>query len=138
MFFISYITANRGTFSTGPSQQRVSQRTAHQRAPRPDCVRCPHFFQTGIDLDQIHGDQIACPMNTLTNEVSLAERQAPADWSSSAGRPLRVQRVDVEGQVDGGVASNVSQGHFDHASDSISEIGVLDLPPVLASILAVQ
>lgn len=68
-------------------------------------------------------------MNTLTNEVSLAERQAPADWSSSAGRPLRVQRVDVEGQVNGGVASNMSQGHFDHASDSISEIGVLDLTP---------
>lgn len=101
-------------------QQGISQRTAHQRAPSPNRVRRPHGIEAGVDLDQIHGDEVTCLVHTLADEVSLAKSQSPTHGGSSARCPLRIERIDVKRQMDGCVVSNVSERHLDDTADSVS------------------
>ena len=37
------------------SQQSIAQRTAHDRAPSPNCVACALNIETWVDLDQVQG-----------------------------------------------------------------------------------
>lgn len=101
-------------------QQRISQRTPHQRTPSPDRLRRSLLIQTRIHLDQIHRHQIARLVHTLADEVALAQGQTAAHGGAGAGRPLGVQAVDVEGEMDGSVVAYVGEGHFDNAADAVS------------------
>jgi len=101
------------------SQQRIPQRTPHQRAARSDRLRRPHSLQARIDLHQIHSHETSSPMHALGDIIALTEGQAPAYGRAGAGGPLRVEGVDVEGEVDGGVGADVAEGHFHHATNPI-------------------
>lgn len=59
-------------------------------------------------------------MHALADEVALAQGQAAAHGGAGAGRPLGVQAVDVEGEMDGRVVADVGEGHFDNAADTVS------------------
>ena len=82
--------------------------------------RGTHSLQTGVDLDQIHGYQVARFVHTFTDEIALAQGQPATDWGSGAGGPLRIQRVHIKGEVDGSVSANVTESHFDDTTDSVS------------------
>lgn len=77
------------------------------------------LLQAGVHLHQIHRHQVARLVHTLADEVTLAQRQSTTHRGTRARRPLRVQRVDVERQVDRRVIANVRQGHFDHAANAV-------------------
>lgn len=81
--------------------------------------------QAGVDLHQVHGDQVARLVDTLSDVVTLAQCQAAADGGACAGSPLRVEGVDIEAEVDGGVVANVGEGHLHDAADAMSVWQVL-------------
>ena len=59
-------------------------------------------------------------MDRLTNIMSLSERQAATHGRARAGRDARVERVDVEAQVDRAVAPQVDviERHLDDVPDA--------------------
>lgn len=59
-------------------------------------------------------------MYRFANIVALAESQTAAHGSASAGGPHGVEGVDVEGQVDWGVGTNVGKSHLDDAADTVA------------------
>jgi len=59
-------------------------------------------------------------MHALGDIIALAERQAAADGGAGAGGPLRIQGVDVEGEVDGGVGADVAEGEGHDVADAVS------------------
>ena len=59
-------------------------------------------------------------MHSLTDEVSLTQRQSTTDWCTGTRCPLRIQRIDIKGQVNGSIVTNVSESHFDNASDTVT------------------
>lgn len=63
-------------------------------------------------------------MHALADEIALAQREAASHGGAGAGGPLRIQGVDVEGEMDGGVVANMGEGHFDDAADSVSILSV--------------
>lgn len=101
------------------SQQRVSQRAANQRAAGADRLRGTDRIQAGVDLDQIHGNQVTRLVHALADEVTLAEGQTATHGRACAGRPLGVQGVDVKGQMDGRVVADVSERHVHHLADTV-------------------
>lgn len=76
--------------------------------------------QAGVDLHQVHGDQVARLVHTLSDVVTLAQGQTAADRGARAGSPLRVEGVDIKAEVDGGVIANVGEGHLHDAADAMS------------------
>ena len=59
-------------------------------------------------------------MHALGDVVAFPQGQAAAHGGAGAGRPLGIQGVDVEGEVDGGVVADVSEGHFHDSADTVS------------------
>jgi hypothetical protein len=76
--------------------------------------------QLGVHLDQVDGDEVACLVHAFADEVTLAESEATADGCAGAGSPHGVEGIDVEGEVDGGVVANVSEGHLDDAANTVT------------------
>ena len=101
------------------SQQRVAERALDQRAAGPHRLLRAGRLQARVDLDQVHGHQAARLGHALADVVALAQRQAAAHGRAGAGRPLRIQRVDVEGQVDGRVGADVAERHLHDAADAV-------------------
>lgn len=62
-------------------------------------------------------------MHSFTDEVSLTQRQSTTDWCTGTRCPLRIQRIDIEGQVNGGVVTDVSESHFNNATDTMTSRG---------------
>lgn len=58
-------------------------------------------------------------MHALGNVIALAQCQTSPDRRAGAGRPLRIQRVDIKGQMYGGIVPDVSQGHLHDAANAI-------------------
>lgn len=102
------------------SQQGVAQRTPDQTTACPDGLTCAPLLQTGIDLDQIHGDQLAGLMHTLCDIVPFSEGQTSAHGRARRWRPLRIQRVDVKGEMDRRIRPDVTEGHFHDAADTVA------------------
>lgn len=73
-----------------------------------------------VHLDEVNGDKVSCLVHALADEISLAESQTAADGCAGAGCPHGVEGIDVKGQMDGGVVSDVSEGHLDNAADTMS------------------
>lgn len=111
------ISSRRESYSL---EQGVAQGAADERAARADGLAGAHRGQAGVDLDQVHGDQVAGGVDALGDEVALAQGQAAADGRAGAGRPLGVEGVDVEGQMDRGVVADVGEGHLDDAADAVA------------------
>lgn len=59
-------------------------------------------------------------MHALGDEVALAQGEAAAHGGAGARCPLGVERVDVEGEVDGGVGADVGECHFHDLADAVS------------------
>ncbi|KAL2291477.1 hypothetical protein FJTKL_12869 [Diaporthe vaccinii] len=78
------------------------------------------LHQAGVDLHQVHGDQVARLVDALSDVVTLTQCQAAADGSACAGSPLGVKGVDVKAEVDGGVVANVGERHLHNAADAMS------------------
>lgn len=81
--------------------------------------------QAGVDLHQVHSDQVARLVHTLSNVVTLAQCQTTSDGGACAGSPLWVKCVDVKAKVDGGVVADVGEGHLHDAADAMSVYQVL-------------
>lgn len=62
-------------------------------------------------------------MHSFTDEVSLSQRQSTTDWCTGTRCPLRIQCIDIEGQVDWGIVTDVSESHFDNATDTMTSRG---------------
>lgn len=101
-------------------QKGIAQRAADQRASRANGFRSTHRLQAGVDFDKIHRNQVSSLVNTLADEVAFSECQSPTHWGTSARRPLRVQSINIEGQMDGSIISNMSQRHLNHTTDSMT------------------
>ena len=121
--------------SVSPSAQRTNEQPARIVSAAPTAssdgltstyftTRRSHQPRTSsharVLTYQVHSDQTARLMHTLGDIIALAQRQAAADGGACAGRPLRIQAVDVEGQVDGRVGADVPERHFHHAADAVS------------------
>ncbi|KFY53514.1 hypothetical protein V496_07524, partial [Pseudogymnoascus sp. VKM F-4515 (FW-2607)] len=59
-------------------------------------------------------------VHALGDEVALAQGEAAAHGGAGARCPLGVERVDVEGEVDGGVGADVGECHFHDLADAVS------------------
>lgn len=101
-------------------QKGIAQGTPYQRASSADRLSSTHRLQARVHFDQVHGHQVAGLVDTLTDEVALTQSQAATDWGTGAGSPLRVQRIDVEREVDGSIIANVSESHLDNATDAVT------------------
>lgn len=62
-------------------------------------------------------------MDTLGNVIALSEGQAATDGSTGTGRPLRIESVDVKGEVNGRVGPDIFQHELHDATDTISVEG---------------
>ncbi|KFZ03956.1 hypothetical protein V501_09274, partial [Pseudogymnoascus sp. VKM F-4519 (FW-2642)] len=65
-------------------------------------------------------DEATSLVHALGDVVALAKGEAAADGGPGAGRPLGVEGVDIEGEVDGGVVADVGEGHFHDFADAVS------------------
>ncbi|KFZ04561.1 hypothetical protein V502_10059 [Pseudogymnoascus sp. VKM F-4520 (FW-2644)] len=65
------------------------------------------WLKRRVHLNQVHRDQAPRLVHALGDVVALAQGEAAAHGGAGAGRPLGVERVDVEGEVDGGVGADV-------------------------------
>lgn len=105
-------------------QQALAQCTPDQAAPRAHRLAGARVVlachQAGVDLHQVHGDQVARLVHALGDVVTLAQRQAAADGGACAGGPLRVEGIDVKAEVDWGVVADVGEGHLHNATDAVS------------------
>lgn len=81
--------------------------------------------QAGVDLDQVDGDEVAGLVNGLADVVTLAQGQAATDGGAGGSSPGRVESVNVEGQVNGGVGTDVGKGHLDDAANTVAADNVL-------------
>lgn len=114
-------------------QQALTQSTPDQTAP------CAHRLagarvvlrgnQARVDLDQVHGDQVARLVDALGDIVTLAQGQAATHGGAGTWGPLGVEGVDVEAEVDGGVVADVSKGHLHDATNAMSVFQLLALVP---------
>ena len=88
-------------------QQALPKPTPHNRAPRPDSlVRSDSFkpwLERGVNLDKVHCDKAPGLVNALSDVVAFAQGEAAAHGGAGARCPLRIEGVDVEGEMDGGV-----------------------------------
>src|SRR5579884_1916731 len=66
-------------------------------------------IQQGVDLDDIHGDQPTGVADVFHDEVRLAIAEAAAYRRADARRLLRVQRVQIEAQVDGAIVGDLQR-----------------------------
>lgn len=59
-------------------------------------------------------------MDSFADVVTFAKGKAATDGSTGAGSPHGIKGIDIEGQVDGGVGTNVGEGHFDNATNAVA------------------
>ena len=59
-------------------------------------------------------------MKTFGNVVALAQRQTASNRSAGARGPLRIECVNVEGEVDGGVGANVGECKLHDTADAVT------------------
>mgnify|MGYP005988308413 CR=1 FL=1 len=76
--------------------------------------------QAGVNLDQVNGNEAAGLVDRLADEVTLTQSQTTTDGGTGTGSPHGVEGVDVEGQVDGSVGTDVSEGHLDNAANTVT------------------
>ena len=91
-------------------KQSIPQRTPHHPNPSPNRLPRPPRLQRGINLHQIHSHQLPRLSHTLGDIIRLPERKPAPNRGPRRRRPLRVQRVDVKGEMDGGVGADVEEG----------------------------
>lgn len=110
-----------------PLQQGLAEGAAHDRAARVDGLAGTSLggSQAGVDLDQVDGDEVAGLVNRLADVVALAQGQTTTDGGAGGSSPGRVEGVNVEGQVDGGVGTDVGKGHLDDAANTVAADNVL-------------
>ena len=65
-------------------------------------------------------------MHALANEIALAKGESASHGGAGSGSPLRIQTVDIEGKMDGGIVADVAESHFDDAADSVSILSADD------------
>lgn len=115
-FFFYHIVPNRNL------QQSLAESAAHNRAAGTDGLQsaCLSGGESRVNLDKIDGDQVARLVDALADVVALAESKATADGGAGAGSPGRVEGVNVEGQMDGGVGTNVGKGHLHDTANAVA------------------
>lgn len=73
-----------------------------------------------VDLDQVQGNKTAGLVDAFSDEVSLTQSQTTTNGSAGAGCPHGVERVNVEGQVDGSVATDPTKSHVHDLANTVS------------------
>ena len=105
-------------------QQTLAQRASDQAASGAHSLAGARVMlasnQTGVDLYQVHGDQVTRLVDALGNVVALAQCQPAPNGGACAGSPLRVESVDVEAEVNWSVVAYVGEGHLHDATDAMS------------------
>jgi len=74
----------------------------------------------GVNLHQVHRDQLSRFVHTFGDEVAFAQSQAAADRGTGADDEGGVEGVDVEGEVDWGFGTEVGEGGGHYVSDAVS------------------
>jgi len=105
---------------TAHSQKGISQRTPDNAHAGPHSLSSALLLETRVDLDQIQRNQTASLMHALSNEIALSERQTASHRSSSARRKPRVQRINVERQVNGRVRADPAERHVHDLADAVA------------------
>jgi hypothetical protein len=100
-------------------QKRISERAPHDRKSSTNGIARALLVQARVHFDQIQGDQRSSFRNALADEVTLAESQSTSYSRSCAGRVHGVQRVNVEGQMDGCIAADPAQSHVHDLSNAM-------------------
>jgi hypothetical protein len=93
-------------------QKRITKRTTNNRNTGADRVTSTLGIQTGVYLDKIQRDELPSFGNALGDEVTLTQSQPTAYWSTGARCPHGIQSVDVEGEMNGRIASDPTQCHI--------------------------
>lgn len=100
-------------------QEGISQGAAHQRAAGADGLRRADRLEAGVDLDQVHGYQVARLVHAFADEVALAQGQSATHRGTGAGRPLGIQCINVKRQMDRRVVADVCQSHLDDPANTV-------------------
>lgn len=87
-----------------------------------DCVLLSllGISQVRVHLDQVNGNEVARLVYALTDKVAFTESETAADGCAGAGSPHGVEGIDIKGQVDGSVVTDVSKGHLDDAANTVT------------------
>lgn len=105
-------------------QEGLAEGAPHQGAAGTDGVLLGLVAvgELGVHLDQVDSHEVAGLVHSLADVVTLTEGEAASDRSASARSPHGVEGVDIEGQVDGGVAADVGEGHLDDAANTVAMV----------------
>jgi hypothetical protein len=76
--------------------------------------------QVRVNLDQVNGNKVTRLVYALADEVTFTESKTAADGCTGAGSPHGVEGINIEGQMDGCVVADVSEGHLDDAANTVT------------------
>jgi len=102
-------------------QQGVTESTPDNGASSTNSLARTLALQARVNLDQIHSDQRSCGSNTLGDEVSLTQSQTTTNRCTRARRPHRVERINIERQMNRRVASDPAQRHIHDLANSVPD-----------------
>jgi hypothetical protein len=116
------------------SQKRVSQRTSHNADARSYGLSRTFLLQTRVDFDQVQSDQATSLVHALCNEISLSQRKTSSHRRSGTRREPRVERINVERQVNRSVRTDPSKRHIHDLANTmtINVVHAKGLDPMLA------
>lgn len=76
--------------------------------------------QVGVHLDQVNSNEVARLVHALADKVTLSESKTASDGCTGAGSPHGVKSIDIEGQVNGSVVTDVSESHLDDTANAVT------------------